>query len=319
MVPADVRRLGARAQAGAARARQPARHALDGPLGARRRHPRHRRRRPRSATAPRTAASGCRCPTPSGSSTTSTSARRSSSSDARALARRPRRRRRPRAARAARLGPRALERRARSRAKVDNGQDRAGAGVHAARGSTRRERSASRRCAARSSSLNFWQSGARRASTRRPTLAAASRALGRQGRRLRRRRRAGSPRPRRARSWSGSAIDLPDRQRRHGSLVGHYGVTGYPETFFIDRRGRVVPPHIIGPVVARRELDEGIRRALRVVRARSSSPLRRSRSRSPRRRSRASSTRRRASSRPSSSARRATRRSTSPTRRSRSR
>ena len=26
-----------------------------------------------------------------------------------------------------------------------------------------------------------------------------------------------------------------------GPLIGHYGVTGYPETFFIDRRGRVVP------------------------------------------------------------------------------
>jgi cytochrome c biogenesis protein CcmG/thiol:disulfide interchange protein DsbE len=45
------------------------------------------------------------------------------------------------------------------------------------------------------------------------------------------------------------------------ALTGHYGVTGYPETFFIDRRGRVVPPHIIGPA-SREKLDEGIRRAL---------------------------------------------------------
>jgi len=45
------------------------------------------------------------------------------------------------------------------------------------------------------------------------------------------------------------------------SLTGHYGVTGYPETFFIDRRGRVVPPHIIGPA-SRSKLDEGIRKAL---------------------------------------------------------
>jgi cytochrome c biogenesis protein CcmG, thiol:disulfide interchange protein DsbE len=44
-------------------------------------------------------------------------------------------------------------------------------------------------------------------------------------------------------------------------LTGHYGVTGYPETFFIDRRGRVVPPHIIGPA-SRKTLDEGIRKAL---------------------------------------------------------
>jgi cytochrome c biogenesis protein CcmG/thiol:disulfide interchange protein DsbE len=45
------------------------------------------------------------------------------------------------------------------------------------------------------------------------------------------------------------------------SLTGHYGVTGYPETFFIDRRGRVVPPHIVGHATAS-TLDQGIRRAL---------------------------------------------------------
>jgi cytochrome c biogenesis protein CcmG/thiol:disulfide interchange protein DsbE len=44
-------------------------------------------------------------------------------------------------------------------------------------------------------------------------------------------------------------------------LTGHYGVTGYPETFFIDRHGRVVPPHIVGPAT-RKMLDQGIRRAL---------------------------------------------------------
>jgi cytochrome c biogenesis protein CcmG/thiol:disulfide interchange protein DsbE len=48
-----------------------------------------------------------------------------------------------------------------------------------------------------------------------------------------------------------------------GPLVGHYGVTGYPETFFIDRRGFIVPrSHIVGPVT-REDLDQGIRRALR--------------------------------------------------------
>ena len=45
------------------------------------------------------------------------------------------------------------------------------------------------------------------------------------------------------------------------SLTGHYGVTGYPETFFIDRRGRVIPPHVIGPAT-REKLDAGIQRAL---------------------------------------------------------
>lgn len=46
-----------------------------------------------------------------------------------------------------------------------------------------------------------------------------------------------------------------------GPLVGHYGVTGFPETFFVDRRGWVVPPHVTG-VVTRSLLDKGIRRAL---------------------------------------------------------
>jgi cytochrome c biogenesis protein CcmG/thiol:disulfide interchange protein DsbE len=51
-----------------------------------------------------------------------------------------------------------------------------------------------------------------------------------------------------------------------GPMVGHYGVTGYPETFFIDRRGRVVPAvptgHIIGPATLT-SLSQGIRNALR--------------------------------------------------------
>ena len=46
-----------------------------------------------------------------------------------------------------------------------------------------------------------------------------------------------------------------------GPLVGRYGVIGYPETFFIDRSGRVVPPHIVGPAT-QEDLDQGIRRAL---------------------------------------------------------
>jgi cytochrome c biogenesis protein CcmG/thiol:disulfide interchange protein DsbE len=47
----------------------------------------------------------------------------------------------------------------------------------------------------------------------------------------------------------------------NGSLVGHYGVIGYPETFFIDPKGRFVPKgHIIGPVT-RKDLDDGIRAA----------------------------------------------------------
>ena len=46
-----------------------------------------------------------------------------------------------------------------------------------------------------------------------------------------------------------------------GSVAGRFGVTGTPETFFIDRRGRVVPPHIVS-IAKPADLDAGIRRAL---------------------------------------------------------
>ena len=47
-----------------------------------------------------------------------------------------------------------------------------------------------------------------------------------------------------------------------GTTFGRWGVTGVPETFFIDRRGRVVPPHITGPA-SKQDIDEGIRLALK--------------------------------------------------------
>ena len=46
-----------------------------------------------------------------------------------------------------------------------------------------------------------------------------------------------------------------------GSIAGKFGVTGTPETFFIDRMGRVVPPHIVAQAQPG-ELEAGIRRAL---------------------------------------------------------
>jgi cytochrome c biogenesis protein CcmG, thiol:disulfide interchange protein DsbE len=46
-----------------------------------------------------------------------------------------------------------------------------------------------------------------------------------------------------------------------GSTIGPFGLTGFPETYFVDRRGRVVPPHIVG-IASRDEIDTGIRRAL---------------------------------------------------------
>ena len=47
-----------------------------------------------------------------------------------------------------------------------------------------------------------------------------------------------------------------------GSTWPTWGVTAVPETFFVDRRGRVVPPHITGQA-SRAQIDDGIRRALR--------------------------------------------------------
>ena len=47
-----------------------------------------------------------------------------------------------------------------------------------------------------------------------------------------------------------------------GSTLGKWGVTGLPETFFVDRKGRVVPPHVLA-AATRDQLDEGIRRARR--------------------------------------------------------
>jgi hypothetical protein len=38
-------------------------------------------------------------------------------------------------------------------------------------------------------------------------------------------------------------------------------VTGVPETFFVDKHGRVVPPHIAGPA-SQADLERGIRQAL---------------------------------------------------------
>jgi cytochrome c biogenesis protein CcmG/thiol:disulfide interchange protein DsbE len=46
-----------------------------------------------------------------------------------------------------------------------------------------------------------------------------------------------------------------------GAVAGKFGVTGTPETFFIDRHGRVVPPHIVS-IAKPAALDAGIRRAL---------------------------------------------------------
>jgi cytochrome c biogenesis protein CcmG/thiol:disulfide interchange protein DsbE len=108
--------------------------------------------------------------------------------------------------------------------------------------------------------MNFWQSYCEPCHKEARTLAAASR------------------------RWAGKGvvflgvdeIDLRSAARKfmkrygvtyptisdNGPLIGHYGVTGYPETFIVDRHGLVVPPHIVGPATSD-GLDQAIRRALR--------------------------------------------------------
>ena len=103
--------------------------------------------------------------------------------------------------------------------------------------------------------MNFWQSYCEPCHTEARTLAAA------------------------ARHWAGNkdvvflGVDVQDLHSEgqkfldrfgitypnvsdDGSLVGRFGVTGYPETFFVDRLGRVVPVpkvgHIVGPATSGR-------------------------------------------------------------------
>jgi cytochrome c biogenesis protein CcmG/thiol:disulfide interchange protein DsbE len=56
-------------------------------------------------------------------------------------------------------------------------------------------------------------------------------------------------------------VDYPIVRDGRGSTLGHWGITGFPETFLVDRRGRIRPPHVSGPV-DRGELDAAIQRAL---------------------------------------------------------
>jgi cytochrome c biogenesis protein CcmG/thiol:disulfide interchange protein DsbE len=47
------------------------------------------------------------------------------------------------------------------------------------------------------------------------------------------------------------------------SVVDLYGLTGYPETFFVDRRGRLVGRHFAGQISKASDLETNIRLALR--------------------------------------------------------
>ena len=56
-------------------------------------------------------------------------------------------------------------------------------------------------------------------------------------------------------------VTYPNVYDGKGSLVGRYGVTGFPETYFIDTDGRI-RYRIAGPVEDEADLKTGIERAL---------------------------------------------------------
>lgn len=43
-------------------------------------------------------------------------------------------------------------------------------------------------------------------------------------------------------------ITYPSVYDGSGSTLGRYGVTGFPESFFVDRQGRLVPVRVVGPI-----------------------------------------------------------------------
>jgi cytochrome c biogenesis protein CcmG, thiol:disulfide interchange protein DsbE len=57
-------------------------------------------------------------------------------------------------------------------------------------------------------------------------------------------------------------ITYPNVHDGPGNIGTKYGVTGYPETYFVDRRGRLVGNRVVGEVSAAK-LTAGIQRALR--------------------------------------------------------
>jgi cytochrome c biogenesis protein CcmG/thiol:disulfide interchange protein DsbE len=56
-------------------------------------------------------------------------------------------------------------------------------------------------------------------------------------------------------------VTYPNVYDGKGSTIGRYGVTGYPETYFVDATGKV-RYRIAGAVQDAAEIDDGIKRAL---------------------------------------------------------
>ena len=56
-------------------------------------------------------------------------------------------------------------------------------------------------------------------------------------------------------------LTYPNGYDGPGKLADQYGLTGFPETFVIDRRGRIVE-HVVGPVEDAQQIHDAIERAL---------------------------------------------------------
>jgi cytochrome c biogenesis protein CcmG/thiol:disulfide interchange protein DsbE len=57
-------------------------------------------------------------------------------------------------------------------------------------------------------------------------------------------------------------LTYPILRDKHGSTLGHYGISGFPETWFVDRRGHLVGKHIEGPV-SQADLERYVRLAMK--------------------------------------------------------
>jgi cytochrome c biogenesis protein CcmG/thiol:disulfide interchange protein DsbE len=52
------------------------------------------------------------------------------------------------------------------------------------------------------------------------------------------------------------SVDYPVVRDVNGTVNERFGVTGYPETFFIDPQGKVIPPHVVGPITPGAQFSE---------------------------------------------------------------
>jgi cytochrome c biogenesis protein CcmG/thiol:disulfide interchange protein DsbE len=57
-------------------------------------------------------------------------------------------------------------------------------------------------------------------------------------------------------------VEYPIARDGSGAESRRWGVTGFPETFVVDPSGKVVPPHVIGPITTA-QLNNAIKGALR--------------------------------------------------------